>query len=58
MADVLQNGPAAQAGVKVNDKIIKANDEQINSVSHLINYVALQQPGSSITLEVERNGQR
>ena len=58
VADVLQNGPAAQAGVKVNDKIIKANDEQINSVSHLINYVALQQPGSSITLEVERNGQR
>ncbi|WP_288419211.1 trypsin-like peptidase domain-containing protein [uncultured Acinetobacter sp.] len=57
VADVLQNGPAAQAGVKVNDKIIKANDEQINSVSHLINYVALQQPGSSITLEVERNGQ-
>ncbi|WP_288390703.1 trypsin-like peptidase domain-containing protein [uncultured Acinetobacter sp.] len=58
VADVLQNGPAAQAGVKVNDKIIKANDEQINSVSHLINYVALQQPGSIITLEVERNGQR
>ncbi|MEQ1323856.1 trypsin-like peptidase domain-containing protein [Acinetobacter soli] len=58
VADVLQNGPAAQAGVKVNDKIIKANDEQINSVSHLINYVALQQPGSMITLEVERNGQR
>lgn len=58
VADVLQNGPAAQVGVKVNDKIIKANDEQINSVSHLINYVALQQPGSSITLEVERNGQR
>lgn len=58
VADVLQNGPAAQGGVKIGDKILKVNDEQITSVSHLINYVALQQPESMITLEVERNGKR
>ncbi|CAG68216.1 MULTISPECIES: trypsin-like peptidase domain-containing protein [Acinetobacter] len=58
VADVLQNGPAAQGGVKIGDKILKVNDEQITSVSHLINYVALQQPASMITLEVERNSKR
>jgi len=29
----------------------------INSASHLINYVALQAPNTTVKLEVERNGQ-
>ncbi|WP_151831947.1 trypsin-like peptidase domain-containing protein [Acinetobacter ursingii] len=57
VADVLRGGPSDQAGVKVGDKILKVNDEVINSASHLINYVALQTPNTTVKLEVERNGQ-
>ena len=56
MAEVLPNGPSAQAGIQRGDKIIMVNDEQITSASHLINYVALQAPGSKIRIEVEREG--
>ncbi|NHB57915.1 S1C family serine protease [Acinetobacter shaoyimingii] len=55
VADVLRDGPAAQAGIKVGDKIIKVNEEEITSASHLINYVALQQPNNTIRIEVIRN---
>lgn len=54
VADVIKNGPAAQAGLKVGDKILKVNDEDILSTSHLINYVAMQAPKSSIKITVER----
>lgn len=57
VADVLKNGPAVAAGIKVGDRIIKVNDEVINSASHLINYVALQAPNSIIQIEVVRGGQ-
>jgi len=58
VAEVLPNGPSAQAGIQRGDKIIMVNDEQITSASHLINYVALQAPGSKIRIEVERDGKK
>ncbi|TCM67277.1 serine protease DegS [Acinetobacter calcoaceticus] len=58
VADVLKNGPAAQAGLKVGDKITKVNQEVMNSTSHLINYVALQAPNTEIQVEVERGDQK
>jgi len=58
VAEVLSNGPSAQAGIQRGDKIIMVNDEQITSASHLINYVALQAPGSKIRIEVEREGKK
>lgn len=57
VADVLKNGPAAQAGLLKGDKIIQVNDEKITSASHLINYVALQAPNSTIMIQVDRAGQ-
>lgn len=57
VADVLKGGPAALAGLKVGDKIIKVNNEVITSTSHLINYVALQAPNSVVKVEVVRDGQ-
>ncbi|MFW2078087.1 S1C family serine protease [Acinetobacter sp. ULE_I010] len=56
VADVLKNGPAAEAGIKVGDRIVKVNNENISSTSHLINYVALQAPNSIIQVEVVRGG--
>ena len=54
VADVLPNGPAASARVKKGDKIIEVNGETITSASHLINYVALQAPNSTIKIAVVR----
>ncbi|TCB37025.1 PDZ domain-containing protein [Acinetobacter sp. ANC 4910] len=54
VADVLKNGPAAQAGLLKGDKITQVNEEKITSASHLINYVALQAPNSTVKIQVER----
>ncbi|AWL28380.1 PDZ domain-containing protein [Acinetobacter defluvii] len=54
VADVLKRGPAADAGLRIGDRIVKVNDEEISSTSHLINYVALQAPNSEIKVEVVR----
>ncbi|WMG18452.1 S1C family serine protease [Acinetobacter johnsonii] len=56
VADVLKTGPAAKAGLKKGDKIVKVNDEAITSTSHLINFVALQPPNSTIQISLERDG--
>ncbi|WP_343595075.1 trypsin-like peptidase domain-containing protein [Acinetobacter sp.] len=58
VADVLNHGPAANAGVQIGDRILQVNQEKITSPSHLINYVALQAPNSTIQLVVERKKQR
>ncbi|EPF71526.1 S1C family serine protease [Acinetobacter rudis] len=57
VAGVMKNGPAADAGLKVGDKIVKVNNEEITSASHLINYVALQVPNSVIKIEVLRGNE-
>ncbi|OEC90440.1 trypsin-like peptidase domain-containing protein [Acinetobacter sp. YK3] len=58
VADVLREGPSDVAGIKRGDKIVQVNNEQISSASHLINYVALQDPGSLIDVVVEREGKQ
>lgn len=57
IADVLKGAPAEKAGLKVGDKIVKVNEEEILSASHLINYVALQAPNSTVKISVIRNEQ-
>ena len=54
VADVLREGPAAKAGLKRGDVILSVNGEQITSPSHLINYVALQAPNSTVVVAVKR----
>lgn len=58
VADVLKSGPAAKAGLKVGDKILKVNNVEINSASHLINYIALQAPGSTVKVQVIRDNKQ
>ena len=57
VADVLKGGPAALAGLKVGDKIMKVNDVEISSASNLINYIALQAPNSTVNISVLRKEQ-
>lgn len=50
--------PAALAGVRLNDVVLKFNDIEITDENHLINLVSLAEVGSRVRLEVVRNGQR
>jgi S1-C subfamily serine protease len=43
---VLQNGPAAQAGVKPGDVVVEVSGNQISSVSELLSGVAALKPGT------------
>lgn len=57
VAGILKGGPADQGGIKVGDKILKVNNDTVDSVSHLMNYVALQAPGSVVKIQVQRGDQ-
>ena len=54
VADVLRDGPAATAGLKKGDVIMSVNGEAITTPAHLINYVALQAPTSTVSVVVQR----
>ncbi len=55
VANVEPNGPAAQAGLQKGDVILSVNDEVISSASHLVNYVALQMPNSTVKVSLQRD---
>lgn len=54
---VLEGGPAGKAGIMPGDQILQVNDEKIKSATHLVNYIALQAPNSTVKLKIKRNGQ-
>ncbi|TAK66531.1 MAG: Do family serine endopeptidase, partial [Betaproteobacteria bacterium] len=56
VAAVEENGPAAKAGIKAGDVILKFNGHAISSSSELPAQVADVKPGAKATLEISRNG--
>jgi serine protease Do len=56
VAAVEENGPAAKAGIKAGDVILKFNGHAISSSSELPAQVADVKPGTKATLEISRNG--
>jgi serine protease Do len=56
VAAVEENGPAAKAGIKAGDVILKFNGHAISSSSELPAQVADVKPGTKATLEVSRDG--
>ena len=56
LESVEENGPAAQAGLKVGDIIIKVNDVVVNSVSVFEEEVSYRYPGDKVTVTYVRNG--
>ena len=51
---VLQNGPAAKAGIRPGDVIVKVNSQPVGNVSELLSLVAGLQPGAQAKLQVWR----
>ena len=56
VASVEEHGPAAKAGVKAGDIILKFNGSEISSSAELPGRVADVKPGTKATLEISRNG--
>jgi serine protease DegQ len=51
---VLQNGPAAQAGIRPGDVIVAVGDKQIANVSELLSNVAALKPGQAAKFGLQR----
>jgi serine protease Do len=58
VGDVVDEGPAAQAGFKPGDVVLKFNGKQVTDSRHLQMDVAATAPGSTIPVEVLRKGDR
>ncbi|MBK8957010.1 MAG: DegQ family serine endoprotease [Proteobacteria bacterium] len=56
VAAVVDKSPAARAGVKVGDVILKFGDTAIKDARDLSRAVAKSEPGSKVHIEVVRNG--
>jgi Do/DeqQ family serine protease len=54
IAGVLQNGPAAQAGIKPGDVITRVANQEVKSVAELLSAVAALPPGTPAELEIMR----
>lgn len=57
VAQVVEDSPAAQAGVKGNDLILKAEGKEIASFESLSEVLKGKKPGDEISLTVLRNGE-
>jgi len=54
---VLQNGPAAQAGIRPGDVIVKIANQPVADVTHLLSQVAALKPGAAARFAIERKNQ-
>jgi serine protease Do len=58
VSDVTEKSPALKAGLKTGDAIVSANGEPIDDAKDLTRTVARLKPGTTVPLEVLRNGKR
>lgn len=54
---VLQNGPAAQAGIRPGDVITQIDGNSVKSVTQLLTLVAALKPGQAVRFQIERKNQ-
>ena len=58
VTEVSPSGPAAKAGVKVGDLIVKFNGQEVHSRADLPRIVGQLAPGTKVTFDVIRKGKR
>lgn len=56
IGDVMAGGPAASAGLKPGDIVVKFGDQKISDVQELRSQVAATKPGTKVDMEVIRDG--
>ena len=57
IAKVVEDGPAASAGIQANDVIVAVNGKAVNSAGAFIGELAAKKVGESVELSVIRNSQ-
>jgi len=58
IGDVMNDGPAAKAGFKPGDVVVEFNGKKVSDSRHLQLSVADTKPGSTVPVEVLRNGEQ
>jgi serine protease Do len=58
VAQVLEDSPAAQAGLKQGDVILLLDGSEVNEVAQFRNKIALTKPGTEVELQVLRDGKK
>src|SRR5262249_55506936 len=54
--EVTPGGPAARAGLKAGDRIVRLGDEQVRDVEAFLRAVATGRPGDRVGLAILRDG--
>jgi S1-C subfamily serine protease len=54
--EVTPNSPAAQAGLKNGDKVVKLNGQAMRGVQEFIQAIAAKKPGDKVSIQVRRDG--
>lgn len=58
VGQVMEQTPAARAGLQPGDRIERINGEPTPTFTHLALYVALKNPGETLTLQIRRGDRR
>ena len=58
VAQVMDDSPAARAGIEERDVITHVNGKKINDFSELANAIGLRSPGEKVTVSLIRNGKK
>ncbi|MHC4992508.1 MAG: DegQ family serine endoprotease [Planctomycetota bacterium] len=56
IADVMQDGPAAAAGLETGDVVLAIDDQRVDTPRELLHAVALSEPGEAILVDLIRQG--
>jgi len=58
VSEVVKGSPADKAGIKSGDVVVRFNDKEIGEFSDLSRYAGLTKPGTTVQLELIREGKK